>query len=450
MNFSMILRVLAMRRRLRGHERWSPDFLRAHQERALAGLRRHALQHSRFYQRLHGGLERTPLTELPVVTKAMLMDRFDEAVVDPRLRISAVEPYLRALVRDDRFAGKYWISTTSGSSGRKSIVPSDVHEWSTIIASYARANEWAGIRTSLVRRVTMAVVSSTSLSHQSARVAATVRSPFVVSHRFDAGQPLEGLVAALNELHPDVLVAYASMIRILAEEQLRGRLRIAPRGVNCSSEVLTAEARALATRAWGQPPFEVYAATETGGIAAECSAHAGMHLFEDLVIAESVDVDGRPVPDGTTGDKLLVTVLFSRTLPLIRYEVTDRVRISTRRTCPCGRTFRLVEAIEGRTDDVLQLPGNSGPTIPVHPIVFHHALDDLEIAGWQVRQEERGLRVLIAHPRSELVISRIREAVARELREAGAAELAVEVEIVDGIPTGAAGKRPLVVARRAS
>lgn len=243
MNLAMILRVLAMRRRLRGHERWSPDLLQEHQERALAELRRHALQHSRFYQRLHGGLERAPLAELPVVTKAMLMDRFDEAVVDPRLRISAVEPYLRALVRDDRFAGKYWISTTSGSSGRKSIVPSDVHEWSTIITSYARANEWAGIRTSLVRRVTMAVVSSASLSHQSARVAATVRSPFVVSHRFDAGQPLEGLVAALNELHPDVLVAYASMIRILAEEQLLGRLRIAPRGVNCSSEVLTAEAR---------------------------------------------------------------------------------------------------------------------------------------------------------------------------------------------------------------
>jgi hypothetical protein len=43
--------------------------------------------------------------------------------------------------------------------------------------------------------------------------------------------------------------------------------------VNSSSEVLTAAARAMATRAWQVPPFNVYAATETGGIAAECKHH---------------------------------------------------------------------------------------------------------------------------------------------------------------------------------
>jgi len=54
-----------------------------------------------------------------------------------------------------------------------------------------------------------------------------------------------------------------------------------------------------------------------------------MHLFEDLVLAEVVDANGRPVPPGVSGDRLLVTVLFSRTLPLIRYELTDRVRLAT-------------------------------------------------------------------------------------------------------------------------
>ena len=53
-----------------------------------------------------------------------------------------------------------------------------------------------------------------------------------------------------------------------------------------------------------------------------------MHLFEDLVIPEVVDDLYRPVPPGQTGDRLLVTVLSSRTIPLIRYEITDRVRRS--------------------------------------------------------------------------------------------------------------------------
>jgi phenylacetate-coenzyme A ligase PaaK-like adenylate-forming protein len=126
----------------------------------------------------------------------------------------------------------------------------------------------------------MAVVSSTTVWHQSSRVAASVRSPLVDSVRLDAAAPLPEIVAHLNAAQPEVLVGYASMIKVLAGEQLSGRLRITPRAVNSASEVLTSATRELATRAWGLPPFDVYAATETGGIAAECGHHTGMHLFE--------------------------------------------------------------------------------------------------------------------------------------------------------------------------
>ena len=291
----------------------------------------------------------------------------------------------------------------------------------------------------------MAVVSSTTAWHQSSRVAATVRSPFIASERLDAASPLPDIVARLNELQPDVLVAYASMIRALAGEQLGGRLRIAPRAVNSSSEVLTAEARAMATRAWQVPVFNVYAATETGGIAAECHQHRGMHLFEDLVIPEVVDDEYRPVPPGQTGDRLLVTVLSSRTIPLIRYEMTDRVRLGAQ-PCPCGLPFRLMDSIDGRTDDALELPSPDGRTVPVHPVVFHQALDLLDAAGWQVRQQEDELRVLVAGPGPAFDPTATERAVQTALTAAGARTPAVHVSVVDAIPAGAAGKRPLVVA----
>jgi phenylacetate-coenzyme A ligase PaaK-like adenylate-forming protein len=316
-----------------------------------------------------------------------------------------------------------------------------------IIASYGRANEWAGIRSGVIHRVSMAVVSSTTAWHQSSRVAATVRSPFIVSERLDAASPLPVLVGRLNELQPDVLVAYASMIRVLADEQLAGRLRIAPRAVNSSSEVLTGEARAMATRAWRVPPFNVYAATETGGIAAECEHHEGLHLFEDLVIPEVVDDDYRPVPPGQPGDRLLVTVLFSRTIPLIRYEMTDRVRVAPQPPA-CGLPFRLLESIEGRTDDVLALPATAGGTVRVHPVVFHQALDLLDAAGWQVRQRDHELQVLVAAPESAFDPTGTERAVRTALTTAGAAPPVVRVSLVDAIPAGAAGKRPLVVALR--
>ena len=192
-------------------------------------------------------------------------------------------------------------------------------------------------------------------------------------------------------------------------------------------------------------PFNVYAATETGGIAAECDRHQGMHLFEDLVIPEVVDNDYRPVPPGEPGDRVLVTVLSSRTLPLIRYEMTDRVTLATR-TCPCGRPFRLLEAIEGRTDDLLELPGRDGGTVTVHPVVFHRELDLLDATGWQVLQQEGQLEVQVAGAGPGFHSADTEQALHAALAAANVAPIPLRVSVVDTIPVGAAGKRPLIVA----
>nr|MBK7069334.1 hypothetical protein [Deltaproteobacteria bacterium] len=108
--------------------------------------------------------------------------------------------------------------------------------------------------------------------------------------------------------------------------------------------------------------------------------------------------------------------------------------------------FRLIEAVEGRTDDLLQLPGRDGGTITVHPIAVHRALDDVAAGGWQVREEQDRLRVLIARPGAGFSGERV-AASWPPRQAAGAAPVGVvSVEVVDDIPAGAAGKRPLVVA----
>lgn len=444
MSTSLVLRVLWLRNRLRRHEQWSQAQLKDHQQGALTALRAFALARSPYYRRRYRGLENAPLAGLPVLIKADLVDHFDEISTDPVVRLADLQSSLETGA-DEPFRGRYWVAATSGSSGRRSIIPADVREWAAVIASYARANEWAGITAGLRHRTSMAVVSSTTSWHQSSRVAASVQSPFLRSERIDAASPLADVVARLNDVQPEVLVGYASMVRALATEQLGGRLRLRPRAVNSSSEVLTPETRALALEAWGVPPFNVYAATEPGGIAAECRHHQGMHLFEDLVIPEVVDDDYRPVPEGQPGSRLLVSVLSSRTLPLIRYEMTDRVQISARR-CGCGLPFRTIEQIEGRTDDVLSLPAASGNgTVHIHPVAFHQVLDLLDAAGWQVRQEPVGLQVLVAAPRGVFDAGAVQRDVGTALSAAGAASVVV-VSVVDTIPAGAAGKRPLVVA----
>jgi putative adenylate-forming enzyme len=441
MNLRMMASVLLRRRQLRRHERWDRAELAQHQGAALAALRAHALAGSRFYRRFHAGLADAPLDALPVLTKATLMESFDDLVTDPAVRLADVLRFLDADDGHHRYLDRYWITATSGSTGRRGIFLADRDEWATMIASYARAQDWAGVAASPTHRIRMAVVSSRTPWHASARVGTTVDSGFLPTLRLDAGDPLSTNLARLDELQPDCLVAYASMIHVLAAAQRDGRLHIQPRAVMSASEALTDETRRRAVAAWGVTPFDTYVATETAGIASDCARHR-KHLYEDLVLVESVDEHHRPVPPGTVGASVLVTVLFSRTQPLIRYEMSDCIALSTER-CDCGIGFALLDRVEGRREEILDLPARAGGVVAVHPIVFHGALEQVPTAAWQVVAERDALRVLLERPYGADLAAIARTLTAALARQ-GVAEIPIRVEIVDAIPRSAMGKAPLV------
>ena len=243
-----------------------------------------------------------------------------------------------------------------------------------------------------------------------------------------------------------MLAGYASMMRILADEQLAGRLRIHPHMIIPGSEVLTDETRRRIEAAWGHPPFDGYGATEAGGwLAAETSDHTGLYLYEDNLIFEVVDEQYRPVPPGVYGDKVLITVLTSRTQPLIRYELSDSVRLSTQ-TSELGWPFARIDGIQGRTEDILHLTAVSGGEVAVHPITFHHVLDSLPVSGWQVVQEKDGLRVLLSGALNDANDTQIMDAITRNLTAQNVLAPRISVQHVNAIPKNATGKTPLIKA----
>jgi phenylacetate-CoA ligase len=448
MSTQIILKVLALRHRLRQRDRWTRGQLEEHQAQALRLLREHAYDRSSFYGGFHKGFTDRPLGDLPVLTKQMIMEHFDELVTDPTIRLADVEAHLATLSGgDELFDGRYRVASTSGSTGRRGLFLWDPGEWATVLASYNRSFDWAGVKAGLTHRTKMAVVSSTTPWHQSARVGASVSSPWVPTLRIDSRDPLESIVERLNDFQPKVLVAYASMAHLLAQEQLAGRLRISLRFVFASSEVFTEQARRRVEEAWGEKPFEVYAATEPAGIASECDQHRGMHLFEDLVITEVVDEDNRPVPPGVYGHKVLVTVLFSRTMPLIRYEMSDSVRRASCPHCPCGRPFALIDGIQGREEDVLRFPAKSGGQVSVQPIVLHRVMDAVPAGGWQVVQGPEGLTVLLSGVREDFADAALIDSLRRELEVQGAIVPPVKARHVPTIPRTTVGKAPLIKSR---
>lgn len=450
MNIQIMLKLLHALEQLRKHDQWTRPQLEGYQAESLRGLREHTYAHSPFYQKFHKGLSNRPLHELPVLTKAMLMEHFDELVTDRSVRLEAVREFAAARVEGRLFRDRYWVTATSGSTGQPGFFLFDEPEWLAIVASFARGQEWSGATVSLLRRRKMATVASISPWHMSSQVAATAKTWWTPSIRLPASDPLERIVQRLNEWQPDILIAYASMARILAEEQLAGRLHIHPSQTFTSSEVLTNETRRRVKAAWGDESFNQYGATETADIAAEYKTCRHMHLFEDLVIVEVVDEHHRPVPPGTYGAKLLVTTLFSRTQPLIRYELNDSVRLATG-TCPSGLPFAILESVQGRVEDTLRLPAASGDRIAVPPLVFNRVMDILPVSAWQIVQgADDGLTVLLSGVREGLVDAVLSDSLREALTAQGVHTPSIHVQRVAAIPKTTSGKAPLVKAYRAS
>jgi putative adenylate-forming enzyme len=422
---------------LRTHDRWPRDELLAYQARRLRELRQYAVARSPFYQELHRGLEDAPLSALPAVTKATLMDRFDDLVTDRDVRFADVEAYLTRASATDVFRGRYRVTATGGTTGHRGVFLADPGEWRTVITSYARASDWAGVAASVTNRLRLASCGSRHPSHQSSIVGATAQSPLMPMIRFDASDRLDEMVSALNRYRPDILIGYPSVLCVLADEQQAGRLAIRPRAILPSAEVLTHEARARLRAAFGVAPTNVYAATETAGIASECP-QGRMHAYEDLVIPEIVDEDNRPVSPGEHGAKLLVTVLSSRTQPLIRYEISDRAWADDR-PCPDNRPYAVLGGIEGRQEEVLTLGG-----VRVHPKVFDVALERVDVTGWQVIETDGSLRVLLAGATADIDEAEVATRVTSALRAVGAHGVPIVVECVADIPRTALGKAPLI------
>jgi putative adenylate-forming enzyme len=441
----LLIELLLARAQLARRDRWPREKLEAHQASALRAIRAHAVAHSPFYRRLHAGKTASALADLPVVTKRMVMDHFDELVTDRAVRLEDVRRHVASERAGDPFLGRYWVAATSGTTGSPGVFLHDRREWLTVLASYARANDWAHVRAGLTHRLRLAVVSSRTPWHQSALVGKTLESPFVHALRLDATAPLQETLEQLNRFQPESLVGYASMLRLLANEQIAGRLHIRPLAAMSASEVLTADSRERIRRAWDVEAFDVYAATEPAGIASECDQHTGLHLYEDLVLTEVVDEANRVVPAGTFGAKLLVTVLFRTTQPLIRYELSDRVT-ALEGVCGCGRPFLRIASVQGREEDVLTMTGSGGTVAKVHPNAFHEPLDVLPVGAWQVVQTAPStVRILLAEPNGvddDAVVGAVRGS----LRRVGIPDATIGIDRVRDIPRTALGKAPLIKA----
>ncbi len=92
------------------------------------------------------------------------------------------------------------------------------------------------------------------------------------------------------------------------------------------------------------------------GVAGECLQKKGLHIQEDHFYFEIIDPQTlQPVKEGEVGE-LVITTLTKEAFPVLRFRTGDLTRFISGE-CACGRTFRRIDRIMGRTDDMIIIRG---------------------------------------------------------------------------------------------
>jgi len=124
------------------------------------------------------------------------------------------------------------------------------------------------------------------------------------------------------------------------------------------AEPWTASMRRHIESAGGIRAYDIYGLSEIigPGVAVECPAQNGLHVFEDHFYPEIVDPEtGEPLPEGSEGE-LVITTLSKQAMPMIRYRTRDITSLIAE-PCSCGRTLRRMRRIGRRSDDMIILRG---------------------------------------------------------------------------------------------
>jgi phenylacetate-CoA ligase len=187
---------------------------------------------------------------------------------------------------------------------------------------------------------------------------------------------------------------------------------------------------------FGARVFDHYGMAERVAFAAECE-HGRMHVNPEYGILEIVDDDGNP----TDGEGTIVgTSLFNRVMPLIRYRMNDTARWS-HEACECGRTYPIIERINGRlADQLFDIDGRA-----VNCTVIGFAFDGMHnIHKAQVVQnavDRWTIRIVPTAGYSQADGNRVLAKLAQQV----SARVNAQIELVRDIPALPSGKYKWVV-----
>lgn len=356
--------------------RLSREQLEAEQAAKFRGLVRLVYERSPFYRSIiqDRGLDidHCRAQDFPVLTKQMVAENFDRMLTEPRLSRARIEGFL-AQSHDpgELLDGRFHVLHSSGTSG---TVGHTVYSYEAWIKGASQMLRVLPLR--LRTRVAFVAAARGHFAGASLLVTGNYGTNrlFFDVRTYDVSQPMDQIIAALNQFQPHALTGYAAILERLAEAQDEGALRIGPKVIVSGAEPLRPRCRAGLQNTFQVPVTNAYASSEHLFMALTLPGSDGMYLLEDDLIFE------------LHKDCTCVTNLFNDTLPLIRYRMDD-VLIPDKNSS--GRyPFTKIRDLVGRSEDSPIFLNREGVEDFIHPSLIGELLVP-GLKSWQIQLIDR-------------------------------------------------------------
>jgi len=244
-------------------------------------------------------------------------------------------------------------------------------------------------------------------------------------------------VAELRRSRPPWLHGYPSILALLAGllSERGETLGYTPRWITTGAENLMPHQADVIRETFGRSPIQHYGMAEAVANFFQCPAGA-LHVDEDFAAVEFLPVTGEK------GLRVVGTNLSNPAMPLLRYDVGDRVEIAAG-ACACDLPGRVIACVDGRQEDYVIL--SNGARLGRMDHIFK---DMTAIREAQIIQKAPGRIVvrIVRHPRySENDATRL----LAEFRKRVGDLAEVRLEYLERLPRSGNGKLRFVISETA-
>jgi phenylacetate-CoA ligase len=324
----------------------SHDELLALQQKKLHRVVEYAYQNVPYYQRIFKKIGFHPnylykdpdcFSKLPILTKAMISENFDEIVTTSNDRRKQMNKL-----------------ATSGSTGHPLIFMQDSDFRDYVTADIQRHVAWAGCRLGEPQAFIWGASNQTSLIKKTrAKMIDIIWNRFLTDAFIMTEESLSEFAELISKRKPKVLFGYTTAIYKFAQFIRSSKFQpVTFEGVITTAETLLSPVREYIEETFQCKVFNRYGTLELGGVACECEMHTGLHVSMENNYVEIVK-NGSSTKPGEVGE-IIVTNLNNLGMPFIRYSIEDAGAWYVGEDCSCGRGNQMIEMLEGRLVDSFQ------------------------------------------------------------------------------------------------